>query len=283
VIRGDVGKKWTLLHRTFTVSARRALATSLAVAVSILAVSAAIAQSDAPDGESGVATAQPGTPSDLKLAEPAPLPMPTAPAARPDTSNYESGIPPNKFGHLGVTVVPIGKGDGLRVVGIEPTSPAYPAGLLIDDEITTINGQRITRFSELVAGLHAAAEGDGNISLLVRRRGTVDTINLFVGGKKAPPPPAKLGVTLDDTNGRLRVVGVEPKSPAAKAGLQLGDDIITVNDYPVSTFDLFVSQIQALGRAGGPVSIGIRRNGQPQTLHAMIGTEKNAPLPKSGP
>ncbi len=191
------------------------------------------------------------------------------------------GIPPHAFGHLGVTVEQIDNGDGLRVVGIETTSPAWPAGLLINDEITAINGKLISRFDDLVAGLRAAGEGDGNVSLLVRRRGTVYTINLFVGGKKAETERPRLGVMLDDSNGRLRVTGVTPNSPAAKAGVQFGDEIITVNDYPVSTYDLFVGQVQALGRAGGPVSLGIRRNGKMQTLHATIGTEKPPALPKS--
>lgn len=215
-------------------------------------------------------------PSSPSLTPPSPT------ASFPAAPEPDVGIPPNSFGHLGVTVEPLADGDGLRVVGIETTSPAWPAGLLINDEITTINGKRITRFSDLVAGLRAAADGDGNVSLLVRRRGTVDTINLFVGGKKAETERPKFGVTLDDSNGRLRVTGVTPNSPAAKGGVQVGDEIVTVNDYPVSTFDLFVGQIQALGRAGGPVSLGVRRHGQMQTLHATISPEKTAPaLPKS--
>jgi regulator of sigma E protease len=199
----------------------------------------------------------------------------------PQASLNAVGIPPHNFGHLGITVVPIGNSDGLKVVGIEPTSPAFPAGLLIGDEITSINGKRITNFEGLVAGLRTAAQTDGNISLLVRRRGTLDTINVNVGGKKAITDRPRLGVVLDDSNGQLRVSGVEPNSPAARAGLRIGDEIVTVNDYPVSTYDLFVGQIQAMGRAGGQVSIGVRRNGQTLTLQTMIGSEKAPPLPKS--
>lgn len=215
-------------------------------------------------------------------------PLPALPSANGPTVSSTStatpndvGIPPNQFGHLGVTVLPVGNGDGLRVVGIQETSPAFPAGLLIDDEITAINGKRISKFEDLVAGLRTAAQGDGNVSLLVRRRGTLDTINLMVGGVRAQKDRARLGVVLDDSNGRLRVSGVTPNSPAAHAGLQAGDEIITVNDYPVSTYDLFVGQIQAMGRAGGQVSIGVRRNGQMLTLHPVLGSDQIPPLPKS--
>jgi S1-C subfamily serine protease len=209
------------------------------------------------------------------LAPPAAANAPTQAPTIPE----DVGIPPNTFGHLGITVEPVGNDDGLKVVGIQPTSPAFPAGLLIDDEITVINGQRISSFDDLVKGLRAAGQGDGSVSLLVRRRGTLDTINIMVGGKKAQLERPKLGVSLDDSNGRLRVVGVTPKSPAAVAGVQVGDEIVTVNDYPISTYDLFVSQIQALGRVGGQIPLGIRRNGKMLTLRATIGTPKTPPLP----
>jgi S1-C subfamily serine protease len=63
--------------------------------------------------------------------------------------------------------------------------------------------------------------------------------------------------------------------------VQVGDEIVTVNDYPVSTFDLFVGQIQAIGRAGGQVPLGIRRNGKMLTLRAtLVGTQPPT-LPKS--
>lgn len=221
-------------------------------------------------------------PNPVHADAPPPLPPPTAanPASPPPAAPDDVGVRPNTFGHLGITVVPVGNNDGLEVVGIERTSPAYPAGLLIGDQITSINGHRIDKFEDLVKGLHAAGEGDGNVSLLVRRRGTLDTINVMVGGKKAQVDRPQLGVTLDDSNGRLVVTGVKPNSPAAKADVQAGDEIVTVNDYPVSTYDLFVGQIQALGRAGGQVPLGVRRNGKMITLRATIGSGKAPPLPK---
>jgi predicted metalloprotease with PDZ domain len=308
--------------RTASVSCTIAfLARSAVVAAVILTTVSAAAQTDpievdappaanlavvAPNPAQG--TASPATaPASLAItpASPtlSPTVSPTAPATSPTTSATipplsspttapttatpnvpapDVGIPPHAYGHLGITVVEIPNGDGLRVVGIEPTSPAFPAGLLIADEISTINGTRISTFGELVNGLRAAGNGDGNISLLVHRRGTVDTINLVVPGRVAQAERPKLGVMLDDSNGRLRVTGVDPGSPAAKGGMLAGDEVLSVNDYPISTYDLFVGQIQAVGHSPGePVSIGIRRSGQSMTLHVLLGKPKLPALPKS--
>jgi predicted metalloprotease with PDZ domain len=277
------------------------LARSAVVAVVILTALSAAAQTDlfkeeplspatptAPTAPiktpAGPTTAEPELSPTIASPVPAAVP-PTAvtpTAAMPATPSPDVGIPPSVYGHLGITVIELSNGDGLRVVGIERTSPAYPAGLLIDDEISTINGTRIAKFADLVNGLRTAGNGDGNVSLLVRRRGTLDTINLVVPGRIAQAETPKLGVMLDDSNGRLRVTGVVPGSPAAKAGIQVGDEIITVNDYPISTYDLFVGQIQAVGRSPGePVAIGIRRNGQSMTVHAVLGQAKLPALPKS--
>jgi len=244
---------------------------------------AQVGSTDSPSAKRPTASPVPLDSATLKDPNSLP-PLPPPPAANVPTTAPalpdDVGIPPNTFGHLGINVEPVGNEDGLKVVGIERTSPAFPAGLLIDDEIAVINGQRISTFGDLVKGLRAAGQGDGSVSLLVRRRGTLDTINIMVGGKKAQLERPKLGVTLDDSNGRLRVIGITPKSPAAVAGVQIGDEIITVNDYPISTYDLFVSQIQALGRAGGQVPLGVRRNGKMLTLRATIGAAKAPPLPK---
>jgi membrane-associated protease RseP (regulator of RpoE activity) len=220
-------------------------------------------------------------PDDAGSLPPLPPPVSTVPTVPQGPANNDGGIPPNTFGHLGITVVQAGNDDGVVVTGIERTSPAYPAGLLIADQIVAINGQRIAKFDDLVKGLRIAAQGDGNVALLVRRRGTVDTINVMVGGKTAQTERPRLGLTLDDSNGQLLVLEVTPNSPAAVAGVQVGDEIITVNDYPVSTFDLFVGQIQAMGRAGGQIPLGVRRNGKMITLKATLRGSQPPALPKS--
>jgi S1-C subfamily serine protease len=267
------------------------LARSAVVLLVILTTLSAAAQTDpikedAPSVANPAAAPNPAqaaaSPTTSATIPPLPSATTTPTTATPNTPSPDVGIPPHGYGHLGITVVELPNGDGLRVVGIEPTSPAFPAGLLISDEICVINGTRIGKFAELVNGLRAAGNGDGSLSLLVRRRGTVDTINLVASGRVAQAERPKLGVMLDDSDGRLRVTGVDPGSPAAKAGMLAGDEILSVNDYPISTYDLFVGQIQAVGHSPGePVLVGIRRNGVSMTLHILLGKSKLPALPKS--
>lgn len=87
---------------------------------------------------------------------------------------------------------------------------------------------------------------------------------------------AKMGkaLHLKEPVGAL-IASVVSNGPAAKAGLQPGDVVVTFNDKPV--YD--VGQLPPMignTQPGTKVSIGILRNGKPKTLTVTIGT-----LPKS--
>jgi membrane-associated protease RseP (regulator of RpoE activity) len=59
------------------------------------------------------------------------------------------------------------------------------------------------------------------------------------------------------------------KSPAALAGLRVGDKVTVFNGTPVSTYDQLTSAIKK-AKAGSPVTITVRRDGKPVVLHATL-------------
>jgi serine protease Do len=102
---------------------------------------------------------------------------------------------------------------------------------------------------------------------------------------------AQLGVTVQDVNQQLAdsfkldrpagalVAGVQPGSPAAKAGLKAGDVIRSVDGQPISTSgDLPALVTMAL--PGDKLAIEVWRNGGLEQLHATLGSaaEKTAPV-----
>src|SRR5678809_1590381 len=77
----------------------------------------------------------------------------------------------------------------------------------------------------------------------------------------APAADGWLGIYLDDQPDEAVVSEVVPDSPAAKAGLQIGDVLLAVGDKATPSRDEFVAAIRA-AKAGDRVSIKLKRGGQ---------------------
>jgi membrane-associated protease RseP (regulator of RpoE activity) len=60
----------------------------------------------------------------------------------------------------------------------------------------------------------------------------------------------------------------DPASPAKKAGLQRGDEIVSFNGTPITSWDQASELIRAAG--GGPTTIVVERAGRPLTLHPTL-------------
>ena len=150
---------------------------------------------------------------------------------------------------------------------IDPASIAGRAGLHADDELVRIDSRPVASQRDVMLGLLDAVSTPAPITLQVRAPdGTqrVATLQIadpaqrlhltepsgMMGGLGLrfyePPIPAILGA-------------VEPKGPAALAGLKTGDEILAVNGEPVRDFLDLVARIQP--HAGDSVSIRYRRDG----------------------
>jgi len=96
---------------------------------------------------------------------------------------------------------------------------------------------------------------------------------------------AKLGVTAQSVNGDIaaslgldRVSGalvskVDPRSPAATAGVQQGDVILSVNGHSVDDSNALRNAVSSL-QPGTDVSLTLLRNGSEKTVHATLGELK---------
>jgi regulator of sigma E protease len=148
---------------------------------------------------------------------------------------------------------------------IEPDSVAGRAGLAAGDEVTAINARPVGSQRDIVLDLLDAVSTSAPITLSVRaadgsarsaileipdaaeRLRLTEPAALISGlGLRfyEPPVPAVLGM-------------VEPDGPAARAGLQAGDQILAVNGEPVHDFRELQTRIQA--HPGEGVLIRYRR------------------------
>jgi hypothetical protein len=86
-----------------------------------------------------------------------------------------------------------------------------------------------------------------------------------------PQHHASLGISMVESDGRVRVVAVLPGSPAARAGLQVGDEVRYVDDQRIRTTEGLQEEVNER-QPGSTVELSIRRNGEKQTLHARLGS-----------
>lgn len=91
----------------------------------------------------------------------------------------------------------------------------------------------------------------------------------------SPAADGWLGIFLEDRSDAAIVAEVIPDSPAAKAGLQAGDELLAVDDQATATRDQFVAAIRK-GKPGDRVSIKLRRAGQEQIVVVRLGERPEA-------
>jgi len=127
-----------------------------------------------------------------------------------------------------------------------------------------------------VIGINTAVAADGaqNIGFAIpidKAKSLADRLKAGQG----PAPTAFLGVATTDTSdgsGGAQVMQVTSGGPAEKAGIAVGDLIVTVDGKPVATADSLSGLIQA-HQPGDTVQIVVERNGASRTLTVTLGTK----------
>ena len=81
---------------------------------------------------------------------------------------------------------------------------------------------------------------------------------------------AYLGVRIRNDQGGVRVAEVVPDSPAAKAGLQSGDLIFSIDGEAIDDVQQLLDAVAASGK-GTTIEVGIDRHGESQHVEAKLG------------
>ena len=163
---------------------------------------------------------------------------------------------------------PVSEADMTTVIGyVEHNSPGEKAGLQAGDKILEVDGKRVTRFSGMndsVTWNVIRSEGD-TIPFVVERKG--QRLSFSVVPYKA--------VTSGWRRKSVRQVliypastpvidQVQPKTPAAAAGLRNGDIITGFDGQRIYSPIALSAYVETHG--GKPISFAVERNGQPLTI-----------------
>jgi serine protease Do len=180
-----------------------------------------------------------------------------------------------------------GAGSGVTVSSVVAGSPADQAGLKVGDTITTVDGHKVTKGSELVAEIAARKPGTKvAVSFLRNGKGQetsvtiADRAKLFAArlgedktaDEESTPKPSKLGITvrkltpemaerLDIPAGKGVIVqDVKPGSFAEDINLGRGDVILEVNKQAVNNEEDF-AKVEASLKSGQDAVFLVRPRG----------------------
>lgn len=182
---------------------------------------------------------------------------------------------------LGVVSQPTG--DGAVVSEVVPDSAAWALGLQPGDTIEAIDGFRIGLINGATYSLPSEIRRSGEqVSLRIRdgNSGQVFDRVAKVGGpatnKGSPNLLPILGVTsVVDEEGET-IYTVAPNTPAARAGIEVGDLVSFVDGYRVGVIEGNVYSLASeIRHSSGSCALHITRNGRRMMLHPQF---KSTPI-----
>jgi serine protease Do len=170
---------------------------------------------------------------------------------------------------------------GALVADVVEGSPAEKAGVQRGDVIVAYNGKAVEESHSLPA-MVGATPVDQEVTVTVLRDGKEQELSLKVAKlpsdeakgeaeESAEPAGGKFGIRLHDINPQIArhlglqtdhgvvVMGVEPGSPAAAAGIEQGDVILEVNRKPVASVDEVKEQVARINN-GDQVLLLVQRD-----------------------
>jgi S1-C subfamily serine protease len=198
---------------------------------------------------------------------------PPKPRQTKKAAEVEAGI-------LGMSLTTTGRG---RVVisEVSPESPAATAGLRKNDEIVGFDNHRVKSLKELTefAGTLVERKQPGDeVEVLAIRDDKEQPFVIILPERADPIPtepetgtPAAIAEDAEEVfcmllresaGGKVIVVEVSPRSPAAVAGILPGDQIVTVGEVKILSID-DLRQTLDVYVAGDVVPFGIERDRQP--------------------
>ncbi|MEA2595927.1 MAG: regulator of sigma protease [Thermomicrobiales bacterium] len=158
----------------------------------------------------------------------------------------------------------------IYIDGVSSGSPAAKAGWQRGDRIVAVNGKELETADEVRTS--AAANAGREMTTTIERRGKL--IDTTVSPRKNPPEgEGRVGVLITERSvGNLSIVELVPDSPAAIAGLQVGDKIASINNRPVTDNYVLATELERF--IGSSVPLVVERNGQQVTTTIGVPTRR---------
>ena len=154
----------------------------------------------------------------------------------------------------------------LYISAIAQGSPAAKAGWQVGDHIVEVNGKPVARIDDIRS---AGREfGDRQVGVVIERHGKLIDTTVT---PRAHPPEGEQPIGIGLAGGAVSdviVSEVVADSPAAEAGLQPGDKLVTINDRPAAGRFVVTEALERFKGFSLPVTV--ERNGETQALTIAV-------------
>jgi S1-C subfamily serine protease len=146
---------------------------------------------------------------------------------------------------------------GMLIQKVTPGSPADKAGLMPGDLVLKMDGVTVTNQGLFNQVLSASG---GVVQMVVQRKSQVVQLVVVLGvdGPRISAPYI-LGISGNYTIMGMQVLKVYSGTPAAKAGIKVADQIISINNFPIGNDAQFYQTVYS---SSGCVGLQVRRGGQ---------------------
>ncbi len=130
-------------------------------------------------------------------------------------------------------------------------SVAEQAGLQVGDEILSINGAATNSWQDVGINLLAHMGETTKLNVEVQPTNSSQTkslelpLNNFLAGQESPDPFSSLGLGAWQPKLEAVLGSIQPNSAAERAGLEVGDKILAINNLPVADWHELVQVLQA--------------------------------------
>ncbi len=179
--------------------------------------------------------------------------------------------------------------DQVKIEQVMSGGAASSAGVRAGDSIRKVSGRAIDGFASLRAALEGTRAGE-SVWVEVERGGETLRRPVVLAslpeGSEAPAPAAgttassaspgrvHLGVTLEEIidQGKIYVIEVEEKSPASRAGLQVGDQFLGFDDRNMKNLDEVRRRLDE-EQSGGRLTVTVLRKGKRLSFEITLGSK----------
>ena len=167
----------------------------------------------------------------------------------------------------------VGKGDYQPLVG-RADGIAAKAGFQPGDRIVSIDGQKMETWTHVYMGLIAPGLDRRNVDVqVIDAEGNIEERRLDLSrlpeGTRESTLIREIGLVAQQLMLPAVIGQVTSGSPAERAGIVSGDQILSIDGHALTAFDEIGPLVRAAGSEGRELSISVSRNGQVIQLGAV--------------